>query len=364
MDLYGALDLAPTASAADIERAYLRLARRYHPRINPGDRHAEERFRQVQQAYDVLGDPGRRQEYDAGRLGSPASPTLEATIAFEGFNFATAAQGHDAATFSELFADVFHDAARRAVSPEAGRSIELTLPLSFADAIRGGTCPVSILRQERCNTCEGDGRVSIAPRPCPACQGHGATRWARGHMVFTKPCDDCDGSGRLTSVPCRPCGATGLQSRSELVTLVLPAGVEDGARIAIPGRGHAGIRGGQAGDLYVTVQVAPHPVFRREGRDLCFSLPVAIHEAALGAQVDVPTLGDPVTVRIPPGTGSGARLRIRGHGVPGPTADQTGDLIAELQVVLPPARDERSRALLREFGERNPVDVRAGLFHS
>jgi molecular chaperone DnaJ len=365
VDLYGALDLAPTASAADIERAYLRLARRYHPRINPGDRHAEERYRQVQSAYEVLGHPERRQDYDAGRL-APAggAPTIDATIAFEGFDFASVAQGQDAATFSELFADVFQDAARRALSPEAGSPIELTLPLSFLDAMRGGTCPVSIVRQERCHSCEGHGRVAVPPRPCPLCQGQGATRWARGHMVFTKPCDGCDATGRLTSVPCRPCAASGLHSRSELVTIVVPPGVEDGARLAIPGRGHAGARGGPAGDLYVTAQVAPHPVFRREGRDLCFTLPVAVHEAALGAQVEVPTLAEPVTVRIPPGTGSGARLRLRGHGVPGPSVDLSGDLIAELQIVLPPVRDERSRALLREFGERNPVDVRAGLFSS
>lgn len=365
MDLYGALDLAPTASAADIERAYLRLARRYHPRINPGDRHAEERFRQVQGAYEVLGDPERRREYDQGRLGPPpARAAFDAAIAFEGFNFATAAQGHEAATFSELFSDVFQDAARRALAPEAGGPIDLTLPLSFVDAMQGGTCPVSILRQERCHTCEGHGRVAVPMRACPACDGQGATRWARGHMVFTKPCDHCDATGRVTSVPCRSCGATGLQARSELVTIVVPAGVEDGARLAIPGRGHAGVRGGPAGDLYVTVTVTPHPVFRRDGRDLCFTLPVAVHEAALGAHIEVPTLSDPVTVRIPPGTGSGARLRIRGHGVPGPTPDQSGDLIAELQIVLPPVRDERSRALLREFGERNPIDVRAGLFHS
>lgn len=364
MDLYGALDLDASATAADIERAYLRLARRYHPRINPGDRHAEERFHQVSQAYEVLGDVDRRREYDRSR--SIEDPALvAATIAFEGFDFSSVAQGHDAATFSEMFSDVFQDAARRATSPEQGSALELTMALSFDDAMRGGQFPISVVRQERCPGCAGTGRVAIVPVPCPVCRGVGATRWARGHMVFTKPCEPCASTGRLTSQSCRMCAGAGLQARSEVVTLVIPPGIEDGARLAVPGRGHAGARGGPMGDLYVSVEVAPHPVFRRDGRDLLMLLPVAVHEAALGAKVDVPTLDGPVKVRIPPGTGSGTKLRVRGQGIPSAhSADpaMAGDLIAEVQIVLPPVRDERSKALLREFGALNPGDVRAHLF--
>lgn len=366
MDLYGALDLDASATAADIERAYLRLARRYHPRINPGDRLAEERFRQVQQAYEVLGDPGRRQEYDRGR--SVAQPAqIEATIAFEGFDFSSLAQGQDAATFSEMFADVFQDAARRVTAPERGASLELTMPLSFEDAMRGGQFPVSVVRQERCPGCTGLGRVAVAPVGCPACRGAGQTRWARGHMVFTKPCEACDATGRLTSATCRMCAGAGLQARSEVVTLSIPPGVDDGARLAVPGRGHAGARGGPAGDLYVLVEVTPHPVFTRDGRDLRMTLPVAVHEAALGARIEVPTLTGPAKVKIPPGTGSGTRLRVRGQGIPSAHSmdpAMAGDLILEVQIVLPPVRDERSKELLREFGALNPVDVRAHLFET
>lgn len=364
MDLYGALDLSPTATAAEIERAYLRLARRYHPRINPGDRRAEERFREVSDAYEVLGNPERRRDYD--RSLTVARPVaVEATIAFEGFDFSALAQGQDAATFSEMFSDVFQDAARRAVSPERGAALELTMPLSFEDAMRGGQFPVSVVRQERCHGCGGGGRVVVAPSPCAACGGAGATRWARGHMVFTKPCDVCGGDGQITSRACRQCGGAGLQARSEVVTLGIPPGIEDGARLAVPGRGHAGARGGPMGDLYVSIEVAPHPVFSREGRDLCLTLPVAVHEAALGARVDVPTLTGPVKMKVPPGTGSGTRLRIRGHGIPSAHSDDptlAGDLIVDVQIVLPPVRDERSKELLREFGRLNPVDVRAHLF--
>ncbi len=364
MDLYGALDLDASASAAEIERAYLRLARRYHPRINPGDRLAEERFRQVSKAYEVLGDADRRREYDRSRSVEDPS-VVAATIAFEGFDFSSLAQGHDAATFSEMFSDVFQDAARRATSPEQGSSLELTMALSFEDAMRGGQIPMSVVRQERCPGCAGAGRVAIAPIPCPVCRGAGATRWARGHMVFTKPCEPCASTGRLTGQSCRICAGVGLQARSEVVTLVIPPGIEHGARLAVPGRGHAGARGGPMGDLYVSVEVSPHPVFTREGRDLRMWLPVAVHEAALGAKVDVPTLNGPVKVRIPPGTGSGTKLRVRGQGIASAhSADpaMAGDLIAEVQIVLPPVRDERSKALLREFGALNPGDVRAHLF--
>jgi len=362
MDLYAVLDLTPAATPADIERAYLRLARRYHPGINPGDRLGAERFRQVQEAYAVLGDPGRRNEYDQGRH-APQASDVEPALAFSGFDFSAAAHGADAATFSELFADVFQGAARRALVHDRGMSLELAMQVSFEEAVRGGAVPVSVVRQDWCPACGGSGAVALAPVTCAECGGEGATRWARGHMVFSKACEPCGGSGQLTRMACRACGSTGLQTRSEVVTVQIPAGVESGARLVVPGRGHAGARGGPAGDLYVTVDVAAHPVFRREGRDLHVTVPVAIHEAALGARIDVPTLGSPVKVRVPAGTQAGARLRVRGEGVPSVHhPENAGDLIVEVQLVLPPVADERSKELLREFGRLNPVDVRAHLF--
>jgi len=357
MDLYAVLDLTSAATPADIERAYLRLARRYHPGINPGDRLGAVRFKQVQEAYEVLGDPGRRQQYDQGARRDAAAG---AVIAFEGFDFSVAAQGNEAATFSELFADVFQDAARRALNQAQGTSIELAMQVSFEEAMRGGNVPVSIARQERCQACLGAGAVAIAPSVCPECDGQGATKWARGHMMFTKPCEPCGGTGQLTRMACRTCAGSGLQTRSEVVTVSVPAGVDSQARLVVPGRGHAGPNGGPAGDLYVTIEVMPHPVFRREGSDLHVTVPVAIHEAALGARIDVPTLSGPVKARIPAGTPGGTRLRMRGHGVQ--SAAGAGDLIVEIQLVLPPVQDERSKALLREFGRLNPIDVRAHLF--
>jgi molecular chaperone DnaJ len=183
-------------------------------------------------------------------------------------------------------------------------------------------------------------------------------------MVFTKGCEKCGGTGQILSQSCRMCGSTGVHARSEVVTLNLPPGLETGSRVSVPGRGHAGARGGPAGDLYVTVEVAPHPYYQREGRDLTMVLPVAVHEAALGARVNVPTLDGPVALKIPAGSVTGQRLRLRGRGVPGDPSGAVlpGDLVAELQIVLPPVRDERSKELLREFGRLNDIDVRRHLF--
>jgi molecular chaperone DnaJ len=363
MDLYSLLGLSRAASTDEIERAYRRLARRYHPGVNPGDRVAEEMYRQIQHAYSVLADLERRREYDRGAGRGPVQ--VEAAVSFAGFDFSTPAEGPLAATFSELFADVFQDAAREATTPSRGTDIESTLSLPFVDAVRGGHFPLSVIRQERCPACGGDGRV---PRPvvaCPSCGGQGSRRWARGHMVFTSQCESCDGTGRQSRQGCRACAGAGVQSRSEVVTLVVPPGIESGARIAVPGRGHVGARGGSSGDLYVTIEVGAHPFFRRIGRDLYLTLPVAVHEAALGARVEVPTLDGPVRLRIPPGTSSGRRLRVPGHGVPSANgAQEPGDLIVETQIVLPALRDERSRELMREFGRLNDVDVRREMFET
>lgn len=361
MDFYALLGLTRAATTADIARAYRRLVRRYHPGINPGDRAAAERYRQLQEAYAVLADAERRREYD--RIGATvAAPTVTATVAFEGFDFSRAADGPVAATFSELFADVFQDAAREATTPARGLDIEARVGLSFVEAVRGAERRLSVTRQERCSACGGHGRVVRTAVVCLACRGSGARRWARGHMIFTRACDTCAGQGQMTSEPCRPCGGAGLAPRTEVVTLRLPPGIEAGQRVAVPGRGHAGARGGPAGDLYVTVDVEPHPHFRRVGRDVHLTLPVAVHEALLGARLDVPTPTGRARLRIPPGTAAGRQFRLAGHGLPAAGADPAGDLVVSVEIVVPATVDDRSRELMREFGARNSTDVRRHLF--
>jgi len=363
MDLYQVLQLRRDASAEEIERSYRRLARRYHPGVNPGDRLAEELYRQVQMAHDVLGNEEQRRAYDRGGVSAPVLTEVEARVSFQGFDFSAPAEGAQAGTFSELFSDVFHDAARRATAGDRGLEIDAELNLSFEDAIRGGLFPISVARHDRCPACAGDGRTRREPRACPHCGGQGTLRWARGHMVFSKSCERCDGSGQLTLQVCAACGGSGVAVRSEVVTVSVPPGIESGARLVVPGRGHS-VRGGATGDLYVTVDVGPHPFFQRRGRDLELRLPVAVHEAALGARVDVPTLDEAVRLKIPPGTQSGQRFRLAGKGVPAaPGGDRVaGDLLVEIQIVLPPITDEQSKELLRAFGRLNDRDVREHLF--
>jgi molecular chaperone DnaJ len=363
-DLYTLLGITQAASVADIDRAHRRLSRRYHPGINPGDQVAAAMYRQIQNAYQVLIDADRRRQYDLGVV-TVRTPPAESAVAFEGFDFSSAAEGQLAATFSELFADVFEHAAREATTPTRGADIELDLTIPFLDAARGAELPLSVTRQERCPTCGGAGRIARPAGSCPVCRGEGTRRWARGHMVFTKTCEACEGTGRLAAERCRPCAGIGTTPRTEVVTLPIPAGLESGARIAVPGRGHAGARGGPTGDLYVTLVVADHPHFRRAGRDLELRLPIGIHEAALGADVDVPTLDGPARLRIPPGTASGDRLRLKGHGVrvADPSRDRAGDLIVEIAIVLPADLDDEAKALLDAFGRRYPaVTERQRLF--
>ena len=360
MDLYALLGVTRTASAADIDRAYRRLARRYHPGVNPGDGAAADRYRQLQEAYAVLADAERRREYDRGVAPPVPAGAIAATVAFEGFDFSRAAEGPVAATFAELFADVFRDAAREATTPSRGLDIEQTARVSFLEAARGVDVRLSVTRQERCPQCAGHGRVSRAAVVCPACRGGGARRWARGHMVFTRPCETCGGQGQVTTDPCRACAGVGVAPRTEVVTLALPPGIEPGARVAVPGRGHAGARGGHGGDLYVTVEVDAHPYFRRAGLDVHLTLPVAVHEAILGARVDVPTPTGRARLKIPPGTAAGRRFRLAGQGIAGP--EGPGDLVVTTAIVVPTTIAERSRALVREFGERSGGDVRRPLF--
>jgi molecular chaperone DnaJ len=359
VDLYALLGVTRTASAAEVERAYRRMARRYHPGVNPGDRVAERLYQQVQEAYLVLGDADRRREYDRGS----APDLVEAPpVAFEGFDFSAAADGPLAATFSELFSDVFQQAAREATTPSRSLDVSVMLHLAFEDAVRGCQVPLSVTRYERCAVCRGRGFLARTVAACSVCGGEGVCKWTRGHMVFSKTCEACGGNGQSVRDGCTACHRSGVTPRTEVVTINVPPGLESGSRVSVPGRGHASALGGPSGDLYVTVEVGTHRHFERAGADLRLTLPVAIHEAAFGAVVTVPGLDGPVRVRIPAGTRSGASIVVRGRGGVKPGLAERGDLVVTVQIALPAVLDARSRALLREFGQINSGDVRQGLF--
>ena len=367
VDFYVVLGVERSATRDEVGRAYRRLARRYHPGINPGDGEAEAFFRIVTQAYETLKDPVRRREYDAhGARERPAGPT--ARIEFQGFDFSPGGSGAGTSpTFEELFSDVLGAPDPRggpaAGRPERGGDLFGEIALSFEEAVRGTERRLTISRLDVCGECGGSGRRRAAETRCASCQGAGTTRRRRGHMVFAVRCPSCLGTGRLRFLPCGACRERGVAANDEVITINVPAGVDDGSRLRVEGKGNAGPRGGAPGDLYIVAKVGRHRVLRREGRDLHLDLPIAIHEAALGATVDVPTLDGTTRLRVPPGTHSGQEFRLRSRGVPSPRRDgERGDLVVVVNVVLPPVADERSRALLRELGRLHATDVRRGLF--
>jgi molecular chaperone DnaJ len=361
MDFYLVLGVEREATLGDIKRAYRRLARKYHPDINPGDRVAAAQFRQIAEAYETLSDPDRRRRYDTSGRREP-SPAAQA-FGFEGFDFSVSVSGASAPTFGDLFADVLHqrDASHASQGSRRGSDLHLSLTLGFEQAMRGGEHEVFVTRQEHCPTCGGAGRLRTAERRCLHCHGLGIVKSARGHMVFSKPCAHCGGTGQQAETVCTACGGHQLNIRTEALTIGLPPGLADGAQIRVAGKGHAGPNRGAPGDLYVTVRVEAHPLFRREGDDLHIVMPIAVHEAALGARLEVPALDGHARIRIPPGTQSGQRFRLRERGVPSPRAGSRGDLIVEVRLVLPRVLDERSKELLREFGRINAEDVRKDL---
>jgi molecular chaperone DnaJ len=361
MDFYVILGLDRDASASEIKRAYTRLARRYHPGINPGDRAAGAVFERIAEAYETLSDPERRQQYDAAGSAPRSEPLPAERFEFTGFDFTFAARGNDAATFSELFAEVLHPPAPAdRGAPEHGADLHTTVTVTFEESIRGTERQVVVTRHVTCGACAGAGQVRAAEGGCPECQATGRVRWARGHMVFTKSCGTCGGSGRQRHHRCNVCAGHGRSVRAEAIAVRVPPGVIDGARLRVPERGHGGSHGGRLGDLYVDVHVQPHPRLQRRGDDLVMTLPIAVHEAVLGATIDVPSIDGEVRLRVRPGTHGGEQCRVAGRGAPTPSGAR-GDLIVELRLVLPATVDERSRELMREFGERNKDDVRRDL---
>jgi len=358
MDLYIVLGVERGAPSGDIKKAYRRLARRLHPDINPGDHEAETRFRQVLDAYETLIDPDRRRRYDAGQLNG-VSDEEAASFGFAGFDFSSRVHAERTTTFGELFEEVFarRSAREPADGADHGADIHARASLTFEEAWHGVQRAVTVTRQDTCRTCAGSGYQRVAETRCVACEGTGAVRSVRGHMVFAKNCPTCGGAGRLKQEECTPCHGQGVEPRSEALQVRIPAGVASGARVRIAGKGHAGVRGGLPGDLLIDVEVLEHPVYRREGDELHLTVPIAVHEAALGAKIDIDTPDGQVRLRVPPGTQSGQRFRMRDRGAVGRTG-RRGDLVAEVRLRLPKVLDERSKELLREFGRINGESVR------
>ncbi len=374
-DYYELLGVPRKASVKDIRTAFRKLARKYHPDLNPGDKAAEEKFKQIQEAYDVLSDSKKRQMYDqygfyAENLppggypgGQPGASEPGVNFDFGGFDFGGGAgTGGGGASFRDLFSQFFGGRSGVAAEPEhePGGDLEYQLEIDFWDAVRGAVKKLSITRMDTCETCHGTGAVG-SPQTCPTCHGTGTIQQAAGKMRFNVPCTRCGGTGKLRTA-CRTCGGEGRVRRTETIDVRIPAGVANGGRVRVPGKGNAGTMGAPAGDLYLRVVVRPHPFFERRGNDLYTQVPVTVAEATLGAKIEVPTMDGRSLVRIPPGTNSGKTLRLREKGVPSARNGARGDQYVEIQVVVPRPTDERVRTLMKDLEKVAPEDPRKDLF--
>jgi molecular chaperone DnaJ len=384
-DYYELLGVSRTAAVKDIRAAYRKLARKYHPDLNPGDKSAEEKFKQIQEAYEVLSDTKKRQMFDQFGFNPPgqgAPPPPGAgygnyggqgggtgfNVDFEGFDFGggAGAGGQGGGTsFRDLFSQFFRGggaASQRGEEAEPGTDLEFHIDITFAEAMRGTVKKLSITRLDNCNVCHGAGVMPGEEKVCPTCNGAGTVQQTSGKMRFQVPCSRCGGTGRLQTI-CKTCGGEGRVPRVENLDVRIPPGAHTGSRVRVAGRGNAGVHGGPAGDLYIITKVQPHSFFDRRGDDLYTTVPITVTEASLGAKVEVPTIDGRAQVRIPPGTNSGKRLRLREKGAPSARqAGKRGDQIVEVQIVAPKPEDERVRNLLKELAKIEPEDPRTEIF--
>jgi molecular chaperone DnaJ len=357
-DYYKVLGVAEDADQKAITRAYRKLARENHPDTNAGDEKAEERFKEISAAYDVVGDAEKRKEYDeVRRLGPGGGPGAG------GFGFGPG-EGPD---ISDLLGGLFGRARgkrggpSRGVGPQRGADLEAELHLDFDDAVNGIETTIHLTSEAACRTCHGSGAApGTTPVTCDMCQGRGFLDDNQGYFSFSQPCPKCGGNGAIVTEPCPTCRGTGAERRPREVKVRIPAGVDEGQRIRLKGRGGPGAHGGPAGDLYVIVRVNPHPLFGRKGKDLTLSVPITFTEAALGANVTVPTLdSDKVTLKVPPGTRSGRTFRVKGRGVPG--AKATGDLLVTVEVAVPQKLSAAERKAVEALAAASDVSPRAHL---
>jgi molecular chaperone DnaJ len=359
-DYYKALGVSKGASADEIKKSYRKLARKYHPDANKGDSASEERFKEISEAYNVLSDPKRRAEYDEARslFGAGARvPGAGGGGQFGGFDlgdlFGSSSAG---GRLGDVLGGVFGGRGRTTTTtqarPRRGADVETEASLSFSDAIDGTTVSLRLTDEGPCKVCRGTGaKAGTVPKVCPTCQGTGQSSRDLGNFAFSEPCATCRGRGLVVDDPCATCGGSGRAMSARTIQARIPAGVADGQRIKLKGKGAPGERGGPPGDLYVRVHVSGHPVFARNGHNLTVTVPVTFTEAALGADIKVPShRGQPVNLRIPPGTPNGRTFRVRGKGVRRSDGTQ-GDMLVKVDVQVPSELTDDARNALEKFRE-------------
>jgi molecular chaperone DnaJ len=370
-DYYRALGVKRDASTEDIRKAYKRLARRHHPDLNPGDKAAEEKFKQVQEAYDVLSDGKKRKMYDQfgfySESGFPggAPGAGGPGFGFGGFDFSESAGGQPGGFggFSEIFGEFFGRRSKPApqTRAERGNDLEYALNIGFWPSVQGTQVGLNIDRFDGCAACRGTGAAAGGTHACAHCNGSGNVTQLAGAMRFSLTCPRCGGAGKVSNV-CHVCRGEGRLQVSDSVEVRIPPGAANGSRLRVPGKGNAGTAGGPPGDLYITVRVEPHPFFVREGDDVHIVLPVTVSEAGLGARIEVPTVDGRALLKIPQGTQNGQKFRLREKGIFNSRKNARGDQIVEVVIVAPDVRDERARELLRQLAQLEQGDPRAGMW--
>lgn len=358
-ELYKTLGVSKKASEDEIKKAYRKLARKYHPDRNPGDEEAEDKFKDVSAAYDVLSDPEKRKEYDEGGV-------------FAGFGgggqapFGTGPGGFGGFDFGDIFGSVFNRGGGRQAQTRQvhGRDLETEVALSFDQAINGAQVSVTVPKQSRCETCHGSGaKPGTAPVTCPLCEGRGVEAQGQGFFSISQPCPQCGATGQVIEDPCPTCGGSGLTQQTKRYKVNVPAGVKDGTRIRLAGKGEDGPRGGPPGDLYVTTRVKPSPVFERlDGGNLEVTVPISVVEALRGGTIEVPTLSGTKKIKVAPGTKHGTIQRLRGEGPPKPKGGGRGDIRYRLEIAIPAELSEEQSEAVEKLAEAlNGSDPRAEL---
>lgn len=346
-ELYKTLGVSKKASEDEIKKAYRKLARKYHPDRNPDDKEAEEKFKEISAAYDILGDPEKRKEYDEGSV-------------FPGFGsggqapFGTGPGGFGGFDFGDILGSVFNRGGGRGGQPQAvrGRDLETEVPLSFDQAINGAQVSVTVPKQSQCQTCHGSGaKPGTSPTTCPRCEGRGVEVQGQGLFSISQPCSQCGGSGRIIEDPCPTCGGSGLTQQTKRYKVNIPAGVKDGTRIRLAGKGEDGPRGGPPGDLYVTTRVASSPVFKRlDDGNLEVTVPITVPEALRGGTIEVPTLSGTKKIKVAPGTKHGSIQRLRGEGPPRKRGGN-GDIRYRLEIAMPSELNDEQREAVDKLAE-------------
>ncbi len=350
-DYYEVLGVSREASEEEVKKAYRKLAMKHHPDRNPGDRAAEERFKEASEAYQVLGDAERRAQYD--RFGHAA---FEQGAGFGGFDFG-------AGGFEDIFSDIFGDffgggRGRGRARGRRGEDLRYDLTLNFEEAVFGVEKVISVPRLATCDACNGRGtRGGAARETCPACRGSGQLRYQQGFFTIAKTCGQCNGQGTIAKEPCRSCGASGVVQKTQSLNIKIPPGVDTGSRLKLRGEGEPGRNGGPPGDLYVVITAREHPLFARQDDDVVCEVPISFPQAAMGAEIEVPTLEGKHKLKVPHGTQSGHVFRLRGKGVPGLRSGVRGDQLVRVLVETPRKLTTRQRELLEEFARESGADV-------